>query len=731
MKFEESKQAIAQIHPADSDTIVGTGFLVEDRYLLTCAHVVNSALLPDQEPIGASLSVTFFNNEASYPAIVIYHKFDEMTYGADAAVLYLSPETKPSVKGWQLHPLHLQQLNGAEIYAFGYPGGRLPGLKLTAVTHGEVDGGWIQIQGPQPTSVAVEEGFSGAPVWSATEQAWVGMIVARDQERTDSKIGFIIPTQKLIAPLKAIQYDLFFEILEPHQQQLSTQIKRAYQGCQPEHWPHTPQTNFQDIRKELISTLSKEVNEFKLVKFTVELLNKHAKTPIYLPKDHEKQRNKFVKNIAYPFFIAVVSTLLILFIRDFLIEINYDKNFKIRENSKTVLKDFRLSYEEKQHEKQKETLKEAIRIGMNLKKEKCIIFCNNENNYSTTEPIYMLHQILELIDKETDKEYVRNREEFKISNYPLWKIAFIGNFFATGGWDQNMYFSTLGQPDFVKVTLQGVITDIKVNKNTIVVATKEGKIYIFEIPDEFSYIFKIPDKFKDVTKFREINIEKSGLLSLDINLFNDEIVTGNWKGVLKFWELNGDESFQKDISPNEGPIGELKFSSSGKFLASVDESGNLVLIDIKDKEENKIFYQSLEKLSSVDFSADEKSIITAGDDGIIRVRNLSKNRTREWDSQQRRLTAVRFNYKVGKQQLIASSSWDHKVKLWNQVGQKLAEWNVGSPVTSISFSPDGKKIIASTLSGKVFVLNVYDLDALINEACEYLMTLDPETNICQ
>ncbi|NET39821.1 MAG: trypsin-like peptidase domain-containing protein [Cyanothece sp. SIO1E1] len=102
MGFEESKQAIAQIHYADSEAIAGTGFLVAKRYVLTCAHVVKSALAGEEKPMGRTLCVTFpFSGRGlPYPVEVVFYRFDENTEGADSAVLCLTTTEPSDVRSW-------------------------------------------------------------------------------------------------------------------------------------------------------------------------------------------------------------------------------------------------------------------------------------------------------------------------------------------------------------------------------------------------------------------------------------------------------------------------------------------------------------------------------------------------------------------------------------------------------------------------------------------------------
>ena len=219
MAFETSKRAIAQIHLATSENIAGTGFLVADRYVLTCAHVVREVLFAPDTVLGNSLSVTFFNASKSLQGKVIFYDFDEFNYGRDAAVLYLE-EALPQTDAFLPRLCPLRQFGGAVLNVFGYPNNDAAGRNLSAITNGEVDGGWVQIEDTKVPGLSVEAGFSGSPVWCDADQAVVGMVVARHHGQNGEKVGFMIPVQKLQAALQTVKQHALSRVLKPHKERL-------------------------------------------------------------------------------------------------------------------------------------------------------------------------------------------------------------------------------------------------------------------------------------------------------------------------------------------------------------------------------------------------------------------------------------------------------------------------------------------------------------------------------
>jgi hypothetical protein len=281
MGFEESKKAIAAIY-STSGAIVGTGFLLSERYLLTCAHVVDAALGPTIDARSASISISFpfVSSEQKYQSNVVDYWLDEPgKYHKDFAILKLNNSAPPQVKPIQLISLKEYEDN-LLLKSFGLPKGDTLGRNLKAAIRGAVPGGWIQIEDTKYTGVAIEEGFSGAPVWCDRVSGWIGMIVARDRKRPEAKIGFMIPTDELRIPLREISKLELQDILKPHEPEISVSIAQAYQICRPENWPSPYFNKLEEILADLVEMPEGELNESKLVQFTACLLNQALTTEI-------------------------------------------------------------------------------------------------------------------------------------------------------------------------------------------------------------------------------------------------------------------------------------------------------------------------------------------------------------------------------------------------------------------------------------------------------------------
>ncbi|WP_329470474.1 serine protease [Streptomyces sp. NBC_01723] len=171
----------------------GTGFLVGDGLVLTCAHVVCDALgKPRDTEVLAGARVTFdlpLLAGAGVPgqgieAEVAHWIPIREDRGGDVAVLrVLSPApearplpTSPSRRLWE-HGSRIVGFTGASDRPVWQRGSLL----------GPAGKGWVQLSRADGQTVRVTGGFSGSPVWDNALGAVVGMIVAAEPARDDQQ----------------------------------------------------------------------------------------------------------------------------------------------------------------------------------------------------------------------------------------------------------------------------------------------------------------------------------------------------------------------------------------------------------------------------------------------------------------------------------------------------------------------------------------------------------------
>lgn len=189
--------AIVRVHTSDKQ-IVGTGFLVQERKVLTCAHVVAQALnlpadakkLPQELPSDeVCIDFPLVMPEQYTTARVIHFQPQ-----SDVAGLIIDPDFPLKCSPVRLSAAH--DLWEHHLRAFGFPEGRDMGVWVRGELLGRNAAGWVQIEGKTEVGYFIQPGFSGGPVWDETVDSVVGMVVATDTQ-PNIRAAFLIPMDML------------------------------------------------------------------------------------------------------------------------------------------------------------------------------------------------------------------------------------------------------------------------------------------------------------------------------------------------------------------------------------------------------------------------------------------------------------------------------------------------------------------------------------------------------
>ncbi|MDZ8225340.1 trypsin-like peptidase domain-containing protein [Nostoc sp. ChiVER01] len=182
--------------------VIGAGFLVSQKYIITCAHVVADALgltrttaqMPDAE---ITLDFPLVAPKQLLKAkVVFWLPVNPSVELEDIAglELALSPPNQALIAPlitsdeWAGHPFRV----------FGFPAGQPDGVWATGVLRGHTGKSWVQLEDEKQTGYGLKPGFSGAPIWDGELQGVVGIAVAADINQPDAKVGFMIPARVLV-----------------------------------------------------------------------------------------------------------------------------------------------------------------------------------------------------------------------------------------------------------------------------------------------------------------------------------------------------------------------------------------------------------------------------------------------------------------------------------------------------------------------------------------------------
>ncbi|MCP3964597.1 MAG: trypsin-like peptidase domain-containing protein [bacterium] len=217
--------------PGPGAETLGAGFLVEERRILTCAHVVGQR----HDGHYQTLYVAFVPEPGKPREATVLHCGNPKGRADDIAVLELV-ETRPSSSNSLALTGHEP---GDTFHAVGFD--RPSGTAIEGSVLALLPGGWVQIE--TKGARHVERYFSGTAVWSQRRGGALGMIVAK--EATDA--AYMIPTSGLWQVLRFASLASVSPWLVDALPRLtricvqmglkSEEIRQLHQSCAPRDWP--------------------------------------------------------------------------------------------------------------------------------------------------------------------------------------------------------------------------------------------------------------------------------------------------------------------------------------------------------------------------------------------------------------------------------------------------------------------------------------------------------------
>jgi tetratricopeptide (TPR) repeat protein len=241
--------AVVRIHTT-SGRVVGAGFLVGERQVLTCAHVVAQAFgitaNTSNPPQGkVYLDFPLVAPERRVTALVTAWQPALADGSGDVAGLELETIPPEGVQAVQL--IVARDVWGHRFRAFGFPDRFDNGVWASGQMLGPEAAGWIQIEDVKQTGYFVAPGFSGGPVWDEQLAGVVGMTVAADT-RQGFRAAFIIPADRLVATWpKLAHYSLNINSVEYLQAHLAILEDRQQNASNP----HRFQPKIDDLRETI------------------------------------------------------------------------------------------------------------------------------------------------------------------------------------------------------------------------------------------------------------------------------------------------------------------------------------------------------------------------------------------------------------------------------------------------------------------------------------------------
>jgi len=200
------ESSIVRIRTHDN-VVVGAGFLVTEKRVLTCAHVVAQALNIPQDTSEIPSNEIFLDfplvaaNRNLTAKVVKWLPVQPDGSGDIACLELLGKPPK------EAHPVLLiteDKLWGHPFRAFGFPAGYDNGVWTSGVLRAKQADGWIQIEDVKQTGYFIEPGFSGTAIWDEEVNGVVGMTAVAER-RPEVRAAFAIPISLILDLLPELE----------------------------------------------------------------------------------------------------------------------------------------------------------------------------------------------------------------------------------------------------------------------------------------------------------------------------------------------------------------------------------------------------------------------------------------------------------------------------------------------------------------------------------------------
>lgn len=185
--------SIAQILSMNCQEILGTGFAISTKYVLTCKHVIDDVLKDNNQTIEDTIIfINFPNLDAETVIETRIHYWESHANDPvidDIAILeVINHETR--LVPVTIASLHSDEyLKKREFDTYGFNRGS--GDWASGETAGRVADQSIQLN---VLNNYISEGFSGAPVRDSASESVIGMLVLA---RPDESLAYMIPSSIL------------------------------------------------------------------------------------------------------------------------------------------------------------------------------------------------------------------------------------------------------------------------------------------------------------------------------------------------------------------------------------------------------------------------------------------------------------------------------------------------------------------------------------------------------
>ncbi|QDT73019.1 c-type cytochrome domain-containing protein [Lacipirellula limnantheis] len=195
--------------------------------------------------------------------------------------------------------------------------------------------------------------------------------------------------------------------------------------------------------------------------------------------------------------------------------------------------------------------------------------------------------------------------------------------------------------------------------------------------------------------------ELDAVLAADLRADHALIAIGGPRKVVRVYRV-ADGSLAYEITKHTDWVTALEFSPDGKFLASADRSGGLLIWDAETGRERGDLRGHTEQITSLSWRGDSAVLASASEDDTARLWQLDGQQIKSWGAQGGGVASVRFA-RTGE---LTTTGRDQLVRLWNAEGGHIRDLATLEDLgLAARFTHDGARVVASDWRGNVRVLD--------------------------
>lgn len=188
--------------------------------------------------------------------------------------------------------------------------------------------------------------------------------------------------------------------------------------------------------------------------------------------------------------------------------------------------------------------------------------------------------------------------------------------------------------------------------------------------------------FYDNKEVKTLGTAPEQVTSLAITADAKNIITGNKAGQVVFWDTNTGE--QRVFVTDNQPIGAVKVSHNGKWLAVGNQNGKLKLFDLAKGSDKPInLFGHNREITDIVFSNDDKQMASASMDKTVRVWNMSNLNTEPMVFNDYTTWVTSLNFNADGTKLIAGTK-DRTVRFWYTDITRMSDYLCGKIKKNLS-----------------------------------------------